>query len=303
MLAGLGNIIIKRILRVTGCIRCADPQKILSGRKRIHCKLRQDQIFLPEEYCVEQIIFCKFDRIIDLLDLIIIGRIPIQMQLTVCCLRYANVKWHGLTVALPVVIIVFFDLRPDALQNLFVFGMRDRYIHPVWHLPDIRFRHTSVMFQHGLDTRLIHVSIKLLHGGIQHITVTLCLQTAPEQYIAPVVAHAAFPAFRVRELDDLTFPAAEHTVIVPVPEIPFAGVLWAVQVDISILSVCIAGQQLKRHPIGDIFLVKIRCKELILHGRRFIVENFQHFDQFGVVTVSLYFQPRLKCSLVICRVC
>ena len=180
--------------------------------------------------------------------------------------------------------------------------MRDRYIHPVWHLPDIRFRHTSVMFQHGLDTRLIHVSIKLLHGSIQHITVTLCLQTAPEQNIAPVVAHAAFPAFRVRELNDLTFPAAEHTVIVPVPEIPFAGVLWAVQIDISILSVCIAGQQLKCHPIGDIFLVKVRYKELILHGRRCIVENFQHFDQFGMVTVSLYFQQRLKCSLVICRV-
>ena len=79
MLAGLGNIIIKRILRVTGCIRCADPQKILSSRKRIHCKLWQDQIFLPEEYCVKQIIFCKFDRITDFLDLKIIGRIPIQM--------------------------------------------------------------------------------------------------------------------------------------------------------------------------------------------------------------------------------
>ena len=119
--------------------------------------------------------------------------------------------------------------------------MCDGNVHSVRHLPDIRFRHTSVMFQHGLNAFLIHVSIKLLHGGIQQIAVTLRLQTAPELHIAPVVAHAAFPAFRVRELDDLTFPAAEHTVIVPVPQVPFAGVLRAVQVDVAILGVRIAG--------------------------------------------------------------
>ena len=38
-----------------------------------------DYEMYPEEHCVKQIIFCEFDRIMDLLDLKIIGRIPIQM--------------------------------------------------------------------------------------------------------------------------------------------------------------------------------------------------------------------------------
>lgn len=79
MLAGLGNIVVKGILRITRGIGRSYAQKILPGRERIHCKLWQDQILLPEEYCVKQIIFCKFDRITDFLDLKIIGRIPIQM--------------------------------------------------------------------------------------------------------------------------------------------------------------------------------------------------------------------------------
>jgi len=119
--------------------------------------------------------------------------------------------------------------------------MCDGNVHSVRHLPDIFFRYASVMLHHGLNAFLIHVSIKLLHGGIQQIAVTLRLQTAPEQDIAPVIAYTTFPTFGVGEVNDLTFPAAEHTVIVPVPQVPFAGVLRAVQVDVAILGVRIAG--------------------------------------------------------------
>ena len=175
MLACFGNIVVKGILRITRGIGRSYAQKILPGRGRIHGKLWQDQILLPKERSRKQIILCKLNSIVNVFNLEVIRGVPVQQKEAVYHLRLANIKWHGFAVALPIVIIIFINFRPDTFQDLFVFVMCDGNVHSVRHLPDIFFRYASVMLHHGLNAFLIHVSIKLLHGGIQHIAVTLRL--------------------------------------------------------------------------------------------------------------------------------
>ena len=62
-----------------------------------------------------------------------------------------------------------------------------------------------------------------------------------------------------------------------------------------------AFQNLERHPIYDIFLVKILFQHLI-NRDRIIIYCIQHMNQLCVVGITFNLQPLFKCFLVISRI-
>ena len=63
----------------------------------------------------------------------------------------------------------------------------------------------------------------------------------------------------------------------------------------------IAGQQLERHPVGNVFCIKIAAEDL-LHGDGIVIQYLQHFEKLRMVAAALGFKVLLKFLLVIVRV-
>ena len=93
----------------------------------------------------------------------------------------------------------------------------------------------------------------------------------------------------------------QHTVIVPIENVPCLGVQRAVQIAVAVLGVHIAGQQLERHPVGNVFCIKIAAEDL-LHRDGIVIQYLQHFEKLRVVAAALDLKVLLKFLLVIVRV-
>ena len=149
------------------------------------------------------------------------------------------------------------------------------------------------MLHHGVDAIGIHVLVFVFYCLVEHSSERLGLQTAAKQHVAPVVADAVLPAFAVGTLFDITFLAHEHAVIVPVQHIEGVGIRRAVQVHVAALRVGVAGQQLERHPVCEIFRIEIFAEDAA-HRHRIIVELVEHGDEFGMVAVAFDLQLLLE---------
>ena len=101
-----------------------------------------------------------------------------------------------------------------------------------------------------------------------------------------IIADATLPAFSICKADEFTFFTAKHPIVIPIQQIPNTGVLRTVKIHIAALGIGIACQQLERHPVGDVFYIKVRFQQLF-HRLGFIVQLFQHLNEFTVVTAAL----------------
>lgn len=168
-------------------------------------------------------------------------------------------------------------------------------------LPDERLHKAAVARRHLPDAVRAEVPEQFFDGGVQLLPEALCLQTAAEEHIAPVIADAPLPAQAVGVIAVLPLGAGEHGVVVPVEDVPPLAVQRAVEIHVPALGVGVAQQDLERHPVGDVLGVEGRFEE-VFHRGGLVVQHVQHLDELLVVVAALDLQKLLKGRFVIGRV-
>ena len=197
--------------------------------------------------------------------------------------------------------VVFLDLGAQSVGYGVILRRSQTLVGNIGHLPDKLLGDGAVMRYHAVDPFSVHIAVQLLDGGIQPRAEALGLQAAAEQGVAPVVADAPFPAVGFAVIIEGILGMAQHTVIVPIENVPCLGVQRAVQIAVAVLGVHIAGQQLERHPVGNVFCIKIAAEDF-LHGDGIVIQYLQHFEKLRVVAAALGLKALLKFLLVIVRV-
>ena len=96
---------------------------------------------------------------------------------------------------------------------------------------------------------------------------------------------------------NLKLTLAQHTVVIPIQEVPNLEIKRAIQIEVTILRIAVARQHLKRHPIDQILRIKIRC-EHVIDFLRIIIECIEHLNKLRMVGITLCFQQIVKIRLI-----
>lgn len=96
MLAIVGHIVVKRILRKAVGVGGAHAHKILAGIGGIARYLRQQHVLGLKDHVSNGVIERKLYGVANVARLKVVGRIPVNAQLAVINLRHTDVERHGL---------------------------------------------------------------------------------------------------------------------------------------------------------------------------------------------------------------
>lgn len=100
MLAVVGHIVVKRILRKAVGVGGTHAHKILAGIGRIAGHLGKQHVLGLIDHVAYGIVARKLYGVANVARLKVVGRIPVDAQLTVIDLRHADVERHGFFKAL-----------------------------------------------------------------------------------------------------------------------------------------------------------------------------------------------------------
>ena len=215
-LAGLHHVVIKGILRVAGGVRRPHPQEIVPRREGIDHRFRQPDVRLRPERCRELVVLRQLGGVDDVLGVQVERGIPQQPQLFTGWLRHPDVERHRLVQALTVGVPVLGDLPVQPSGHGVVLRPAQRLVEDIRLLPDEGLHHTAVLRRHLPDAFRAAKAEQFLHGGVQLFPEAPGLQTAAEEHVAPVVAHAPLPAQAVGIVPERPLGAGKHGVVVPV---------------------------------------------------------------------------------------
>lgn len=96
MLTVVSHIVVKRILRKAVGVGGTHAHKILAGIGRIAGHLGQQHVLGLNDHVAYGIVARKLYGVANVARLKVVGRIPVNAQLTVIDLRHADVERHGL---------------------------------------------------------------------------------------------------------------------------------------------------------------------------------------------------------------
>ena len=128
MLAVVGHIVVKRILRIAVGVVGTHAHKILAGIGRIAGHLRKQHVLGLKDHVAYCIVTRKLHGVANVARLKVVGRIPVHAQLTVIDLRHADVERHGLFKTLAKALVVLLDLGGNRRGDLLVLVLGDRQI-------------------------------------------------------------------------------------------------------------------------------------------------------------------------------
>ena len=124
----------------------------------------------------------------------VVGRIPVNAQLTVIDLRHADVERHGLFKTLAKALVVLLDLGRNRRGDLLILVLGDRQIVDIGRSKDQGFSHLAVVLDHLGQASLGQIRAQVLDSTVELAAERFAAQRTIEQNVAPVVACAALPA-------------------------------------------------------------------------------------------------------------
>ena len=220
LFAAVGHIVVKRILRIAVGVGGAHAHKILAGIGRIARYLGQQHVLGLKDHVAYGIVARKLHGIANIARLKVVGRTPVDAQLTVIDLWHANVERHGLFIALAKALIVLLDLGRNRRGDLLVLVLGDRQMVDIGRSKDQRFSNLAVVLDHLGQASLGQIRAQVLDGTVEFAAERLAAQRTVKQHIAPVVAHAALPARVVRKPGKRKLQLTQHAVVIPIQKVP-----------------------------------------------------------------------------------
>ena len=167
MLAVVGHIVVKRILRIAVGVGSAHAHKILAGIGRIAGHLEKQYVLGLKKHVAYGIVARQLHGIANVTRLKVVRSIPVNAQFTVIDLRHANVERHGLFIALAKALVVLLDLGGNRRGDLLVLILGDRQMVDIGRSKDQRFGNLAIMSNHLGQACLGHIRAQVLDGAVE----------------------------------------------------------------------------------------------------------------------------------------
>ena len=216
MLAVVGHIVVKRILRIAVGVGGTHAHKILAGIGRIAGHLGKQHVLGLKDHIANGIVARQLHSVANVARLKVIRRIPINTKLTVIDLRHADVERHGLFKTLAKALVVLLDLGGNRRGDLLVLVLGDRQIVDIGRSKDQGFSNLAVVLDHLGQASLGQIRAQVLDGTVEFAAERLAAQRAVKQHVAPVVACTALPARVVRKPGKRKLQLTQHAVVIPI---------------------------------------------------------------------------------------